>query len=64
MAGNKEFKGQRDRSRIDVNDPFEVEYAHYQFPWLTHEQIKEVIKKHGPDRDTVQTVLQKASHAK
>ena len=57
---NKVFRGQKDRSRIDVNDPIDVEYVHHQFPWLSHKEIKEIIRKHGPDRDTVQAVLEKS----
>lgn len=60
MAESKTFRGQRDRSRIDVNDPIDVEYVHHQFPWLSHEQIKEVLEEHGPDRDAVHTVLQQS----
>jgi len=60
MPHNRIFQGQRDRSRIDANDPIDVNYVHHQFPWLSHKQIKEIIKKHGPDRDTVQSVLERA----
>jgi hypothetical protein len=60
MAESKIFKGQRNRRVIDVNDPIDVEYVHHQFPWLTHKEIKEVIKKHGPDRDTVQSILERS----
>lgn len=61
MTDNKVYRGQRDRSRIDVNDPVDVEYVHHQFPWLSHKEIMEAIKKHGPDREAVQAVLQKGS---
>ena len=60
MSDNKAFQGQKDRSRIDVNDPIDVEYVHHQFPWLSHKEIKDIIKKHGPDRDSVQAVLEKS----
>jgi len=60
MTESKIFKGQRDRSVIDVNDPVDVEYLHHQFPWLTHKEIKDAIKQHGPDRETVQSMLQRA----
>ena len=53
----------KDRNRIDVNDTIDVEYIHHQFPWLSHNDIKEVIEKHGPDRSAVLTVLERsASH--
>ena len=60
MTESKILKGQRDRSRIDVNDPVDVEYLHHQFPWLTHKEIKDAIKQHGPDREAVQSILERA----
>lgn len=60
MATSNIFKGQRDRREIDVNDPIDVNYVHHQFPWLSHKEIKEVIKKHGPDRETVESILEKS----
>jgi hypothetical protein len=60
VSDNSIFRGQRDRTRIDVNDPVDVEYVHHQFPWLSHAEIKEIIKKHGPDRDAVQSALESA----
>jgi len=59
MPDSKIFRGQRDRSRIDINDPVDVEYMHHQFPWLSYDQIRDVIRKHGPDRDAVQNVLER-----
>lgn len=38
----------KDRSTVDANDKFEVEYLHLQYPWYTYQQIKEVIKTAGP----------------
>lgn len=64
MRDSNIFRGQRDRSRIDINDPIDVNYVHHQFPWLTHKQIKEIIEKHGPDRDAVQAVLERAGSSK
>lgn len=61
MTESKIFKGQRDRSVIDINDPIDVEYVHHQFPWLSHKDIKDVIRKHGPDREAVQAVLERLS---
>lgn len=65
MAESKIFKGQRDRSIVDINDPIDVEYLHHQFPWLSHQKIREVVRKHGPDREAVLAVLErsgKSSH--
>jgi hypothetical protein len=61
MTDNKVFRGQKDRSRIDVNDPIDVEYVHHQFPWLSHKEIRDIIKKYGPDRHAVQAVLEKGA---
>lgn len=58
MATNKVFRSQKDLSRLDVNNPAQVEYVHYQFPWLTHQQIKDAIRQHGPDRKSVQAYLE------
>ena len=60
MTDNKVFRGQKDRSRIDVNDPNDVAYAHHQFPWLSHKEIRDIIKQHGPDREAVQAALERA----
>lgn len=59
MAADKIYQGQKDLNRIDVNDPAQVEYVHYQFPWLSHEEIKEAIRKQGPDRDDVLAYLER-----
>ena len=62
MMESKVFKGQRDRRVIDVNDPIDVEYVHHQFPWLSYTEIRDVIKKYGPDRNAVQAVLERSTH--
>lgn len=64
MTRENVVRGQRDWSRIDVNDPIDVEYVHHQFPWLSHKEIKDVIKEHGPDRDRVEAFLEKAGSKK
>ena len=38
----------KDRNVIDVNNKFDVEYLHQQYPWYTYQQIQEVIKTAGP----------------
>jgi len=38
----------KDRSILDLNDKFGVEYLHLQYPWYTYQQIKDVIKTAGP----------------
>jgi len=60
MTESKSFKAIRDRRVIDINDPLDVGYVHHQFPWLSHREIVEAIKKYGPDRHRVETELEGA----
>lgn len=64
MAADKTYQSQKDLNRIDVNDPVQVQYVHYQFPWLSYEEIKEAIRKHGPDREAVQAYLERLGRSK
>lgn len=57
MTDNKNIHDGRDNSKIDINDPSEVEYVHQQFPGLSHEQIVEAIKTKGPSREAVMNYL-------
>lgn len=57
MAAQRTEHGMKDGRMIDVNNPIEVEYVHHQFPWIPSNQIREVIKKHGPDRVAVEAAL-------
>ena len=38
----------KDRSKVDANNKFDVEYLHQQYPWYTYQQIKDVINNAGP----------------
>jgi hypothetical protein len=53
MSDNKSINDGRDRSRVDANDPGEVEYLHRQYPNLTHEQVLNVVKQSGPLRSDI-----------
>ncbi len=57
MSDNKNIHDNRDRSKIDINDPSEVEYVHQQFPGLKHDQIVQAIKEKGPSREAVMNYL-------
>lgn len=57
MSDNKNMTDKRDASKIDSNDPSEVEHVHGQFPHLTHEQVYNAIKAHGPSREKVMEYL-------
>lgn len=50
MGDDKNKTGKQDDSRVDANDPSEVEYLHRQFPNKSHQQVKEAIIKYGPMR--------------
>jgi uncharacterized protein (DUF433 family) len=57
MSDNKKKQDGRDRVKVDLNDPSEVEYLHQQFPNKTHEQIKTAIKYAGPLRKDIERYL-------
>lgn len=59
MSDNKNKQDGRDRSKVDLNDPSEVEYLHSKFPKKTHQQIKDAIKSAGPSRDAIEKLLSK-----
>ncbi len=59
MSDNKDSRDGRDRSKVDFNDSSEVEFVHQQFPHLTHKQVLDAIKAHGPNREAVMKYLQK-----
>ena len=57
MSDNKSKQGKQDDSRVDKNDPSEVEYLHRKFPNKTHQQIKDAIDKKGPNRRDIEAYL-------
>lgn len=57
MADNKANTGRQDDIRVGSNDPSEVEYLHSRYPNLTHEQVMDAIKKHGPMRKDIEAAL-------
>lgn len=64
MSDNKLTNDGRDRSKVDSNDPSEVEYVHQQFPDLSHAEVLEAIKSHGPERTAIMSFLKKKSKGK
>jgi len=58
MSDNKKMMDTRDDSKIDINDPSEVEYVHQKFPYLKHEQVVKAIKEKGPSREMVMKYLE------
>jgi hypothetical protein len=61
MADNPEKRGGRDRSRIDPDQPHEVEYVHRQFPFMSREEIVDAIRTNGPGREAVMAFLEERS---
>ena len=57
MSDNKSKQGKQDDSRVDKDDPSEVEYLHRKFPNKTHQQIKDAIDKKGPNRKEIEAYL-------
>ncbi len=61
MADNQDIRDGRDRSKIDLNDPSEVEYVHQQFPRLSHQEVVEAIREKGPSREAVILYLERSA---
>jgi hypothetical protein len=57
MSDNKDLKDQRDRAKVNSQEPDEVEDWHQKYPHLSHQTVKEAVKKHGPDRKKIETYL-------
>ncbi|BCM19278.1 DUF3606 domain-containing protein [Mesorhizobium sp. J8] len=58
MADDKTKRDFRDRDRVSANDDYEVEYF-AQKVGLTVQQVRELIKKHGNDRETLEREARK-----
>ena len=56
MSDNKSDTGKRDRERIDVSEPYELEYWKKRLG-ITTEQLKQVIQKVGPMTEDVEAFL-------
>ena len=56
MSDNKNDKGKNERSRIDISEPYELEYWKKRLG-ITTDQLKEVIKKVGPMSKDVESYL-------
>lgn len=56
MSDNKNDIGKRDRERIDISEPYELEYWKKRLG-ITTEQLKQVIQKVGPMTKDVEAYL-------
>lgn len=52
MADNLNERGPQDRSRVNVNEPWELRYWSRKFG-VSEEQLKEAVKAAGPSADAV-----------
>ena len=58
MADDKSNVGEPDRSRVSGGEPYEVSYF-AQKHGISTEQARELIEKHGNDRETLDREAQK-----
>jgi Protein of unknown function (DUF3606) len=52
MADDKTKTGQQDRSRVSASEDYEVRHIAKE-AGISTERARELIRKHGPDRDKV-----------
>ena len=57
MSDDRSKVGRQDRDRVNINEDYEVEDLHQKFPGKTHEEIKQAIKTHGPNREAIERAL-------
>jgi len=61
---NKQLKGVQDRNKVNAKEPYEVEYLHQKYPWLSHDTVKKAVDKYGPDRNKVEKHLDSLGRTK
>jgi hypothetical protein len=57
MSDNKILKDQRDRAKVNSQEPDEVEDLHQKYPHLSHQTVSDAVKKHGSDRKKIEAYL-------
>ena len=60
MADNTDDRGPRDRTRINVNQPHELQYWSRKLG-VTEQELRSAVEKAGPMADDVQRHLGKAA---
>ena len=58
MTDNKTRRGPADRSRINVNEPYELDYWSNELD-LTPGQLRQLVAKHGASVETIRQLLGK-----
>jgi hypothetical protein len=51
MVDDKTKRGDRDRDRISLSEPYEIEYFRRKHPHLTEEEAVAIIRDEGGDRE-------------
>jgi len=59
MADDKIKKDNRDRTRIALDKPYEVEHFHQRHKHLTHEEAVEIIKDAGGNRENADAAAER-----
>ena len=59
MADDKTKRDNRDRSRINASEPYEVEYFHRKHPHLTHDEAVAIIQDEGGNRERADAVAER-----
>lgn len=59
MSNIQEPVAEKEKQRIDANNPEEVAFMHRQFPLMQEEQIIEAIEEAGPYRTEIMSYLTK-----
>jgi hypothetical protein len=56
MPDDKSEKGEPDRSRVNIHEPYEVEYWKQKFG-VSKQQLKDAVQKVGPSVESVRKEL-------
>jgi hypothetical protein len=57
MSDNKILNDQSDSAKVNSQEPYEVEDLHQKYPHLSHQTVRDAVKKHGSDRKKIETYL-------
>jgi len=58
MSDDKNNRGPQDRSRINVNEPYEVEYWSKAFN-ISPDRLRQLVQQHGVSADAVRSAAAK-----
>ena len=58
MANEKSYRVPSDRSRVNLNDAYEVEFWVLEFA-CTEQQLRDAVREHGDSADAIGAALKK-----